>query len=152
MDRRYNQARFYDGTRASDGRQEQSEALVRRYLGRARQLDAVSQSYGGSTGGSQSGQSNQGLFHCKFLQGLTRARIREADAFRDPEPTSICGSWVYCTRRIGDFQEFGATKRFFVASMQQTRPNPSETLWLTLSFVNFYHWNQRLRHFSEGSG
>ena len=74
MDRRYNQARFYDGTRTSDGRQEQSEALVRRYLGRARQLDAVSQSYGGSTGGSQSAGGNAGLQVLQERAALSRER------------------------------------------------------------------------------
>jgi hypothetical protein len=56
---------------------------------------------------------------------------------RDPEPTSICGSWGYCTRRIADFQEFRSTKRFFVAQMQQTAFAARETLWLTLYFLIF---------------
>ena len=54
MDRRYKEARFYNGFRAKTGSQEQSERLVRSYLSRARQENRASQDYGGSTGGVSS--------------------------------------------------------------------------------------------------
>ncbi|MEN9859950.1 MAG: hypothetical protein RLZZ515_432 [Cyanobacteriota bacterium] len=54
MDRRYNQSRFYNGTRASSGSNERGEALVRSHLARARKANADSQSYGGSVGGASS--------------------------------------------------------------------------------------------------
>lgn len=61
MDRRYSQARFYDGSRAVRNGERQGEALVRRFLGQARQVNAAAQSYGGSTGGAQSAGGNAGL-------------------------------------------------------------------------------------------
>lgn len=61
MDRRYSANRFYDGTRADQSRQKQSDALVRSHLARARQKAAHSHSFGGSTGGSQSIDGNPGL-------------------------------------------------------------------------------------------
>lgn len=60
MDRRYSQARFYGGLRASDRQQQQSDALVRSYLGQARKANADGQSYGGSTGGLKA-TDNSGL-------------------------------------------------------------------------------------------
>lgn len=54
MDRRYGQARAFDGTRASRGRSARGEALVRQYLGRARRENSSAQAYGGSTGGAKS--------------------------------------------------------------------------------------------------
>ena len=54
MDRRYSQARFYNGTPASSSSAARSEALVRRSLGAARRFNAAAQSYGGSTGGASS--------------------------------------------------------------------------------------------------
>ena len=49
MDRRYKQARFYNGTPATDRSVNKSDSLVRSYLARARQQNATDQSYGGST-------------------------------------------------------------------------------------------------------
>lgn len=60
MDRRYSQSRFYDGTPAVPA-QERSEALVRRYLGAARQQAQADASYGGSTGGVKSLAQPTGL-------------------------------------------------------------------------------------------
>lgn len=54
MDRRYSQARFYNGTPASNASSERADALVRRSLGVARRLNNSAQSYGGSTGGASS--------------------------------------------------------------------------------------------------
>jgi hypothetical protein len=54
MDRRFAQSRSYGGERASDSRRQQADALVRNYLGQARKSWRDGQSYGGSTGGSQS--------------------------------------------------------------------------------------------------
>ena len=54
MDRRYGEARASDGTRAFRGRSARGEALVRQYLGRARQQNSSAQAYGGSTGGAKS--------------------------------------------------------------------------------------------------
>lgn len=61
MDRRYTQARFYDGTRAVPSAQARSDALVKRYLQRARNEARVGNSYGGSTGGTSSIDANRGL-------------------------------------------------------------------------------------------
>lgn len=61
MDRRYSQARFYNGSRAVTGDQERGDRLVRRYLEQARRTHAAAQSYGGSTGGQQSAGGNAGL-------------------------------------------------------------------------------------------
>lgn len=54
MDRRYNQARFYNGTPATSRGSNRSESLVRDYLARARKQNSIDQSYGGSTGGRSS--------------------------------------------------------------------------------------------------
>lgn len=54
MDRRYREARFYNGMRAGNDASERGEQLVRSYLARARRENAASQDYGGSTGGSSS--------------------------------------------------------------------------------------------------
>lgn len=61
MDRRYSANRFYDGTRASRSRGERGDALVRSYLAQARRAVSDAQSYGGSTGGSQSSDGGSGL-------------------------------------------------------------------------------------------
>jgi hypothetical protein len=60
VDRRYAQTRFYNGAPASDSPGERREALVRRYLGEARQRAHRGQSYGGSTGGNSSAGAVQG--------------------------------------------------------------------------------------------
>lgn len=54
MDRRYEQTRFYNGSRADESRSEKSDRLVRTYLARARRSNNASQAYGGSTGGAKS--------------------------------------------------------------------------------------------------
>ena len=59
MDRRYKQARFYNGTPATDRRVNRSDSLVRSYLARARKQNATGQSYGGVPAAVQ--DSNRGL-------------------------------------------------------------------------------------------
>lgn len=54
MDRRYKEARFYNGMRAKSVSSDQSDRLVRSYLARARQENRAAQDYGGSTGGVSS--------------------------------------------------------------------------------------------------
>lgn len=54
MDRRYSQARFYNGAPADSRASEGREALVRRHLERARNQGRQAESFGGSTGGSSS--------------------------------------------------------------------------------------------------
>ena len=54
MDRRYNQARFYNGTPATARSSNRSDSLVRSYLAKARKANTQAQSYGGSTGGRSS--------------------------------------------------------------------------------------------------
>lgn len=54
MDRRYKEARFYNGIRANTEGAERSDRLVRSYLARARRSNAAGQDYGGSTGGVSS--------------------------------------------------------------------------------------------------
>jgi hypothetical protein len=54
LDRRYSQNRFYDGSRATARGERAEDALVRRYLGRAKQENRFAQDYGGSTGGQSS--------------------------------------------------------------------------------------------------
>ena len=54
MDRRYRETRFYNGAKAATTPSERGERLVRSYLARARRQNAAGQSYGGSTGGTQS--------------------------------------------------------------------------------------------------
>jgi len=51
---------------------------------------------------------------------------------------------VYSTRRIGDFQEFGATKGFFVASAQQNSLSNRFFCWKTRIQNDFYQFNQGL--------
>jgi hypothetical protein len=51
---------------------------------------------------------------------------------------------VYSTRRFGDFQEFAATKGFFVASTQQNSLSNRFFCWKTRSQNNFYQFNQGL--------
>lgn len=53
--------RFYDGAPASAQGEKKGEALVKRYLARARSSNAAGQSYGGSTGGRSSAGGNEGL-------------------------------------------------------------------------------------------
>lgn len=54
MDRRYKEARFYNGMRAKSGSRDQGDQLVRSYLARARAENRAAQDYGGSTGGISS--------------------------------------------------------------------------------------------------
>lgn len=54
MDRRYSQARFYNGAPASSRGQRRREVLVRQHLERARRASHQGQSFGGSTGGQAS--------------------------------------------------------------------------------------------------
>ena len=61
MDRRYKQARFYNGTPATDRSVNKSDSLVRSYLAKARKQNATDQSYGGSTGGRSSISSAQSI-------------------------------------------------------------------------------------------
>jgi hypothetical protein len=61
MDRRYTQARFYNGERASGGPTARGEALARSYLAEARRINANAQSFGGSTGGYKSMDGAPGL-------------------------------------------------------------------------------------------
>ena len=63
MDRRYKQARFYNGTPATDRSVNKSDSLVRSYLARARKQNATDQSYGGSTGGRSSISTAQSVAH-----------------------------------------------------------------------------------------
>lgn len=72
MDRRYNQSRAWDGTRATDNARARSEALVRQYLGRARALNYAAQSYGGSTGGQQSFVGGAGVSNIRGTDRLER--------------------------------------------------------------------------------
>lgn len=74
MDRRYSQSRFYNGTRAADSRSSRGDALVRRYLGVAKQQASSAQSYGGSTGGSQSIGGNSGLSTLAERAALSKDR------------------------------------------------------------------------------
>lgn len=88
MDRRYSANRFYDGTRARGSRREQGNALVRSYLAQARRIASDSQSYGGSTGGSQSADGGRGLNTL-----LTRNEILkdERETFRQAGSGSLGG-------------------------------------------------------------
>lgn len=61
VDRRYSQTRFYNGAPASEQGERNKDALVKRYLARARSANAAGQSYGGSTGGRSSANGNEGL-------------------------------------------------------------------------------------------
>lgn len=61
MDRRYSANRFYNGSRANTDARNQSEALVRSHLARAKQQAGFAQSYGGSTGGRSSMDGSPGL-------------------------------------------------------------------------------------------
>jgi hypothetical protein len=54
MDRRYKEARFYNGARANNDRREKADRLVRSYLTRTRNERRAGQDYGGSTGGVKS--------------------------------------------------------------------------------------------------
>ena len=61
MDRRYREARFYSGERASTGSVDRAEKLAKRYLARARNQNRSSQAYGGSTGGVSSAGGGIGV-------------------------------------------------------------------------------------------
>tara|TARA_Y100000589_G_scaffold119364_1_gene113645 strand:- start:3528 stop:3854 length:327 start_codon:yes stop_codon:yes gene_type:complete len=53
--------RFYNGVRASTRGRDKADALVKSYLSNVRKANREGQDYGGSTGGRQSLDSNQGL-------------------------------------------------------------------------------------------
>lgn len=74
VDRRYSQARFYDGPRAVRSTSRRSDGLVRQHLGRARNQLRQAQSYGGSTGGRQSAGGNAGLVMLRQRAGELRDR------------------------------------------------------------------------------
>lgn len=86
MDRRYSANRFYNGTRASTTDRSQSDALVRSHLARARRAVAAGQSYGGSTGGSQTADGDVGLSSL-----MTRNEIlkNERETFRQAGSGSL---------------------------------------------------------------
>lgn len=99
MDRRYREARFYNGTPAATGASERGERLVRSYLARARRQNATGQSYGGSTGGASSVGGGQAVIAGRnvdikdareiFREEGTgsfgaRASLAEARGFRQP--------------------------------------------------------------------
>lgn len=80
MDRRYKQARFYDGTRAVPSKEARSDALVKRYLQRARNEARVGNSYGGSTGGVSSIDANRGL---EVIQERNRSIAETREVFKE---------------------------------------------------------------------
>lgn len=80
MDRRYAQARFYDGTRAIPSKQARSDALVKRYLQRARNEARVGSSYGGSTGGISSIDANRGL---EVIQRRNQSIAEAREVFKE---------------------------------------------------------------------
>ena len=90
MDRRYKQARFYNGTPATDRRVNRSDSLVRSYLARARKQNATGQSYGGSTGGRSSIDSNRGL---EILRERATQQSERNEVFKEE------GSGIYGARR-----------------------------------------------------
>lgn len=90
MDRRYKQARFYDGTRAIPGAKARSDALVRRYLEKARNDARADSSYGGSTGGVSSIDGNRGL---EVMQERSRSIADTRQIFKE------MGSGVYGARK-----------------------------------------------------
>lgn len=102
MDRRYREARFYNGTPAATGASERGERLVRSYLARARRQNEAGQSYGGSTGGASSVGGGQAVIAGRNVdiknareifrtEGIgsfgARANLAEARGFRQPRPT-----------------------------------------------------------------
>jgi len=80
MDRRYAQARFYDGTRAVPSQQARSDSLVKRYLQRARNEARVANTYGGSTGGNSSIDANRGL---EVMQERGRSIAEAREVFKE---------------------------------------------------------------------
>ena len=92
MDRRYSQARFYNGTPATARSTNRSDSLVRNYLARARKENSVAQSYGGSTGGRSSIDS-------QYESG----RISKYRAEDQPDRNKVFkeeGTGVYGARRV----------------------------------------------------
>ncbi len=88
MDRRYNQARFYNGTPATDRSVNKSDSLVRSYLAKARKQNASDQSYGGSTGGRSSISSAQSVAQQRASETPDRNKVFKEE-----------GSGVYGARR-----------------------------------------------------
>ena len=91
MDRRYKQARFYNGTPATDRSVNKSDSLVRSYLAKARKQNATDQSYGGSTGGRSS-----------IDDRYTSGRVSAYRAAETPDRNKVFseeGSGVYGARR-----------------------------------------------------
>ena len=91
MDRRYNQARFYNGTPATRRSTNRSDSLVRNYLARARKENSVAQSYGGSTGGRSSIDVNRGL---DILRERASEQSERNKVFKEE------GTGVYVARRV----------------------------------------------------
>jgi len=94
MDRRYNQARFYNGTPATDRSINRSDALVRSYLARARKQNANNQSFGGSTGGRSS-----------IDDQYTSGRVSEYRAAETPDRNKVFkeeGIGAYGARRVSN--------------------------------------------------
>lgn len=102
MDRRYREAKFYNGAPASTGSAERSERLVRSYLARARRENVAGQSYGGSTGGASSVGGGQAvvagrnvdiknvreIFRTEGTGSFgARANLAEVRGFRQPRST-----------------------------------------------------------------
>ena len=88
MDRRYKQARFYNGTPATDRSVNKSDSLVRSYLARARKQNATDQSYGGSTGGRSSISTAQSVAQQRAAETPDRNKVFKEE-----------GSGVYGARR-----------------------------------------------------
>lgn len=90
MDRRYTQARFYNGTPATRRSANRSDSLVRSYLSRARKENSARQSYGGSTGGRSSIDVNRGL---DILRERASEQSERNKVFKEE------GSGIYGARR-----------------------------------------------------
>ena len=90
MDRRYTQARFYNGTPATARGVNKSDSLVRSYLARARKENSTGQSYGGSTGGRSSIDANRGL---EILRERSSEQSERNKVFKEE------GSGIYGARR-----------------------------------------------------
>lgn len=103
MDRRYGEARAFDGTRAVPT-SARGEALVRRYLQQARSQNSSAQSYGGSTGGAKS------------IDPMTAATLLA-------ERSRSAGD----TKRI--FQEEGSGALGARATLREARKLPEEDLY-----------------------
>lgn len=89
MDRRYTQARFYDGMRAIPSKEARSDALVKRYLERARNEARVGNSYGGSTGGVSSIDSNRGL---EVIQSRNQSIAETREIFKELGSGAVGGA------------------------------------------------------------